>query len=244
MGRDCRRSLDHGIFACHWCRNNHERCTYFARDPHGEIKGETKNKPAAVFNGVGHSIRRGLDSRNRAYTEMLIRNIENDPRATPSHFRMAAAERYLRSGEYYPSAPGPTYHMFRLSTLPSVNLREPQRIHTIEGARLTAAAESMMVSPEPDLPANEPTLSDLVDSGPGSLMAKLDLKDAFRHIPVRAADWHLLGFFWGSEFYHMLVLAFGLRTAPYISIFSGKVSIGSLRGISLLVFVITLTISL
>ena len=56
MGRDCRRSLDHGVFACHWCRNNHERCTYFARDPHGEIKGETKNKPAAVFNGVGHSI--------------------------------------------------------------------------------------------------------------------------------------------------------------------------------------------
>ena len=47
-------------------------------------------------------------------------------------------------------------------------------------------------------------------------MAKLDLKDTFHHIPVRAADWHLLGFHWGSKFFYLLVLAFGLKNAPYI----------------------------
>ncbi|KAF5384159.1 hypothetical protein D9615_003180 [Tricholomella constricta] len=57
---------------------------------------------------------------------------------------------------------------------------------------------------------------DLRHLGTGALMAKLDLKEAFRHIPIRAADWHLLGFHWGAKFYHLLVLAFGLKSAPYI----------------------------
>lgn len=57
---------------------------------------------------------------------------------------------------------------------------------------------------------------DLVASGLGSLMLKLDLESAFRHIPVRQADWPLLGFKWLGNFYHDLVLAFGARSAPYI----------------------------
>ncbi|PPR00185.1 hypothetical protein CVT26_009053 [Gymnopilus dilepis] len=64
--------------------------------------------------------------------------------------------------------------------------------------------------------AFECAVRDFVASGPGSLMAKLDLKDAFRHIPIRALDWNLLGFHWGCRFYFLLVLAFGLKTAPYI----------------------------
>lgn len=62
----------------------------------------------------------------------------------------------------------------------------------------------------------ETAVADLIQSSPGSLMAKLDLKDAFRHIPVRPADWGLLGFSWEGQFYHMLVLCFGVRSAPYV----------------------------
>ena len=52
--------------------------------------------------------------------------------------------------------------------------------------------------------------------GPGTLLAKLDLKEAFHHIPVAPSQWHLLGFHWQSQFYHAVVLTFGLRSAPYI----------------------------
>jgi hypothetical protein len=45
-------------------------------------------------------------------------------------------------------------------------------------------------------------VSDLIDSGQGSLMVKLDLEQAFRHIPVRRADWPLLGFSWRDKLYH------------------------------------------
>ncbi len=53
-------------------------------------------------------------------------------------------------------------------------------------------------------------------SGRGSTMVKLDLEQAFRQIPVRPEDWPLLGFTWHGQFYHHVVLTFGLRSAPYI----------------------------
>ena len=59
-------------------------------------------------------------------------------------------------------------------------------------------------------------ITDLSTSGTGSLMIKLDLESAFRHIPVRPADWHLLGFTWEDKFYYDVVLGFGCRSAPYI----------------------------
>jgi len=40
----------------------------------------------------------------------------------------------------------------------------------------------------------------LHESGKGSLLAKLDLKDAYRHIPIRSTDWNLLGFHWLGKF--------------------------------------------
>ncbi|KAF5355210.1 hypothetical protein D9757_014770 [Collybiopsis confluens] len=62
----------------------------------------------------------------------------------------------------------------------------------------------------------EKAVRDLIASGRGSLLAKFDLKDTFRHIPLRAADWHLFGISWGCKFYYSLVLTFGLKNAPYI----------------------------
>lgn len=59
-------------------------------------------------------------------------------------------------------------------------------------------------------------VDDLIKSGPGSLFVKLDLEQAFRQIPVRADDWHLLGFKWDGQYYFDTVLAFGLHSAPYI----------------------------
>ncbi|KAG9223380.1 hypothetical protein CCMSSC00406_0009271 [Pleurotus cornucopiae] len=52
--------------------------------------------------------------------------------------------------------------------------------------------------------------------GRSSLLAKLDLKDAFRHIPLHAADYHLISCFWDGAFYKYLVLIFELKSAPYI----------------------------
>ena len=52
--------------------------------------------------------------------------------------------------------------------------------------------------------------------GPGSYMAKTDLKSAFRLIPIHPDDWHLLGIYWKAHYYVDLYLPFGLRSSPYI----------------------------
>ena len=54
----------------------------------------------------------------------------------------------------------------------------------------------------------------LFTAGPHhALMAKADLKHAFRLIPVKQTQWWLLGFCWDGSFYHDVRLPFGLRSA-------------------------------
>jgi len=52
--------------------------------------------------------------------------------------------------------------------------------------------------------------------GPGTLLSKIDLKNAFRLIPVRPADWNLLGISWRGNYYVDTCLPFGLPSAPSI----------------------------
>jgi hypothetical protein len=51
--------------------------------------------------------------------------------------------------------------------------------------------------------------------GRHAFMCKLDIKDAFRLIPVRKKDWPLLGYQWDEQFYFHTKLPFGLRSSPF-----------------------------
>ena len=52
--------------------------------------------------------------------------------------------------------------------------------------------------------------------GLGALLSKIDLKNAFRLMPVRQEDWNLLGIHWKSKYYIDTCLPFGLRSAPFL----------------------------
>ena len=52
--------------------------------------------------------------------------------------------------------------------------------------------------------------------GRGSLMAKMDIKQAYRNIPVHPEDQPLLGVKWTGECLIDKALPFGLRSAPLI----------------------------
>ena len=57
---------------------------------------------------------------------------------------------------------------------------------------------------------------EVIRAGPRAIMVKRDLKDAFRHIPVSAQDWWLLGFSWNNKTWIDRFLPFGLRTSPFL----------------------------
>ena len=52
--------------------------------------------------------------------------------------------------------------------------------------------------------------------GRGCSLAKIDIKSAFRLIPIATADWELLGLFWRGSYYVDKQLPFGLRSAPFL----------------------------
>ena len=52
--------------------------------------------------------------------------------------------------------------------------------------------------------------------GKSALMAKLDIKHAFRLCPVSPIDWHLLGTHWEGFYFIELRLPFGLRSSVFI----------------------------
>ena len=56
----------------------------------------------------------------------------------------------------------------------------------------------------------------VVRQGRGSLMAKFDLKSAYRHVTVHPDDRWLLGMDWDGRLYVDMALLFGLRSAPMI----------------------------
>ena len=47
-------------------------------------------------------------------------------------------------------------------------------------------------------------------------MSKLDIKSAFRNVPVHPSDWELLGMKWEGLYFFDTVLPFGLRSAPFL----------------------------
>jgi len=52
--------------------------------------------------------------------------------------------------------------------------------------------------------------------GKNCLMAKTDIKSAFRVIPIHPDYYELLGVYWDNKFYYDTCLCFGLRSAPKI----------------------------
>lgn len=56
----------------------------------------------------------------------------------------------------------------------------------------------------------------ILELGPGTEMGKIDVKSAYRIVPVHPADRHLLGMQWDGQVYVDAALPFGLRSAPKI----------------------------
>ena len=56
----------------------------------------------------------------------------------------------------------------------------------------------------------------ILDCGRGSLLAKMDVKEAFRNIPIHPDDRPLLAMRWNNKIFVDKCLPFGLRSAPII----------------------------
>ncbi len=64
--------------------------------------------------------------------------------------------------------------------------------------------------------ANDDAIDFIMQEGRGTMLAKDDVRDAYRLVPIHPLDRHLLGMSWNNKLYVDLALPFGLRSAPFI----------------------------
>ena len=64
----------------------------------------------------------------------------------------------------------------------------------------------------------------IMEAGVGALLSKIDIKDAYRIVPVHPEDWTLLGIQWHGQYFMDTRLPFGLRSAPKQIPYSGSSS--------------------
>ena len=57
-------------------------------------------------------------------------------------------------------------------------------------------------------------ITKIIETGPNTVLAKVDIKHAFRLLPIHPADRHLLAMEWKDQVYVDTCLPFGLRSAP------------------------------
>ena len=65
-------------------------------------------------------------------------------------------------------------------------------------------------------PSVRDAISEIARLGKGALLAKVDVKSAFRIVPVHPEDRLLLGMKWREQLFIDTTLPFGLRSAPKI----------------------------
>ena len=56
----------------------------------------------------------------------------------------------------------------------------------------------------------------IVNYGTGALLIKIDIRNAYRVVPVHSDDWWLMGMLWKGSLIVDTALLFGLRSAPKI----------------------------
>ena len=63
-------------------------------------------------------------------------------------------------------------------------------------------------------PSIDTAIDQVLRVGRGAQLSKLDIKDAYRIVPVHPEDWPLLGMYWKGQYFVDTRLPFGLRSAP------------------------------
>ena len=118
----------------------------------------------------------------------------------------------------FPSTSAPTVHINRFGVIPKKHQPGKWRLITDlsfpEGASVNDAIDPALCSLK--YISVEQVAEKAVMLGKGSLIAKIDVKSAYRLIPVSPADRHYLGTEWKGNIYVDAKLPFGLRSAPKI----------------------------
>ena len=119
------------------------------------------------------------------------------------------------SGPYLPSM-CPDVHINRFRVIPKNN--KPDKWRPITDLSYPSGSSVNSGIPSELCSLTYVTIDDailnILESSKDTMLAKIDIKSAFRLLPVHQADRHLLGMRWKDQIYIDHCIPFGLRSAP------------------------------
>ena len=172
---------------------------------------------AYLLDGINHGFRIGFSYSNhtcRSAKRNMLSATQN-----PAVVEKYLAEECAKGRVIGPLAKGTGHlHINRFGVIPNPN--QPGKWRLIvdlsypEGASVNDGISSGLCSLS--YASIDDAVSRIICSGKGTLLAKLDLENAYRMVPVHPEDRHLLGMEWDGKWYMDTALPFGLRSAPKI----------------------------
>ena len=123
-------------------------------------------------------------------------------------------EREIKLGRVcgpFTSPPFDNFHVSPLALVPKQELGKYRLIHNLSYPRDNSVNSAI---PKEHTSVSYDTLDSALEwvlsYGRGSLIAKVDIEEAYRIIPIHPESFHLLGFTWGNKWYFDRFLPFGL----------------------------------
>ena len=149
-----------------------------------------------------HSAKRNIPSAYE-HPEVVDKYLENE----------CKLGRVLDLGEAHPPCP---LHISRFGVIPKKS--QPGKWRLIldmsfpEGASVNDGISPSYCSLR--YPSIDMAIRQILAAGRGARLSKLDIKEAYRIVPVHQEDWSLLGMHWKNKYFVDTRLPFGLRSAP------------------------------
>ena len=169
-----------------------------------------------LINGIRNGFRIGC------YASRSLRSSSNNMLGADMHPRVVQdyLENELQAGRIVPVPPSwcVNVHLSRFGVIPKK--RQPGKWRLIVDLSSPDEASVNDFIDASICSLQYASVDDAADfifrSGRGTLLAKLDIKSAYRNIPVHPGDRHLLGVQWQGTVFVDACLPFGLRSAPKI----------------------------
>ena len=164
-----------------------------------------------LLNGITYGVSIGFSGPHTPYVSSNLPSA-----AQHSHIITMELAKEVEAGRVLGPFATPPMTTFRSSGLGAIPKKNGMILH------LSAPCGSSVNDgiDKDEFPVQYSTVDDAVELisryGTGTILAKIDLKAAFRMVPIDPKDWDLLGMKWQGSFYLDTCLPFGLRSAPYL----------------------------
>ena len=180
-----------------------------------ELEGYDKQKLNFLVSGFTFGFRLGCIRNPSIHPPHNHKSTDEHPDIVEDYINTGLSRKRI-SGPF----PHPPLLQFKTSPLGVVPKSEPNKFRIIHD--LSFPAYNSVNSNIPKEYAEvcydsiDTVLAMVRQFGKGSLMAKSDIKDAFRIVPVSPHDYHLLGFTWRDQFYYERCLPMGASSSCQI----------------------------